>query len=67
MPLRLADFPQLKLIAWNRREDDVIENEEALALCEHHWRYVDVANLTPPEKALINQLVSECGNGVLHV
>jgi hypothetical protein len=60
MPFRLADFPQLKLIAWNRRE-------EALALYEHHWRYVDVANLTPPEKTLINQLVRERGNGVLHV
>jgi hypothetical protein len=37
MQLRIAEYPQLKLIAWNRKDDDVIEEDEALALYERHF------------------------------
>ncbi|ARR15338.1 hypothetical protein [Xanthomonas citri] len=67
MHLRLADYPQLKLIAWNRRDDDLVEEEEALALYERNWRYVDEAHLLPQERQLIDQLVQKFGHGVLHV
>jgi hypothetical protein len=45
MPVRLADFPQLKLIAWNRNADALIEEEEAFALYEREWRWVEQAAL----------------------
>ncbi|MBV6747217.1 hypothetical protein [Xanthomonas vasicola] len=67
MQLRLADYPQLKLIAWNRRDNDLVEEEEALALYERNWRYVDEAHLLSKERQLIDQLVQKYGHGVLHV
>ena len=41
MPIRIAEYPQLKLIAWNRNDKDLIEEEEALAVYERNWHYVD--------------------------
>ena len=66
MQLCLADFPQLKLIAWNRH-DDFVEEDEALALYERNWRYVDTETLNPQEQQLIDRLVQQYGNGVLNV
>ncbi|WP_211327707.1 hypothetical protein [Solilutibacter pythonis] len=67
MQLRLADYPQLRLIAWNRRDDDLVDEEEALALYERNWFYVDEASLLPKERQLIDHLVQAVGKGVLHV
>lgn len=39
--LSLADYGQLRLIAWNRREEDAISEDEAFALYEANWRFVD--------------------------
>jgi len=67
MQLPIADYPQLRLIAWNRKDDDFIEEDEALALYERNWRYVDHAHMTEKEQELIDRLVAQYGNGVLHV
>lgn len=65
--LILANFPQLKLIAWNRRGDSLVHEKDALALYERNWRFVDQAALDPVERDLIDRLVREYGHGVLHV
>lgn len=67
MPLRLADYPQLRLIAWNRRDDDLVEEEEVLAMYERNWRYVDEAMLDRKERQLIDRLIRQYGHGVLNV
>jgi hypothetical protein len=67
MQLRIAEYPQLRLIAWNRKDDDLIQEDEALALYERNWRYVDRTHITEKEQRLINRLVVQYGNGVLHV
>ena len=67
MKLNIADYPQLKLIAWNRFQNDLIEEDEALALYERNWRQVDREALTDKEHQLIERLVIQFGNGVLHV
>lgn len=67
MQLRLADYPQLRLIAWNRREDDLVDEDEALALYERNWRYVDQQALSREERQLIDRLVRQYGYGVLNV
>jgi len=67
MQIRLSDFPQLKLIAWNRRSDDSIDEAEAFALYERNWRYVDEASLLPDERRLIERLTQAFGKGVLNV
>jgi hypothetical protein len=67
MQLHIAEYPQLRLIAWNRQDDDFIEEGEALALYERNWRYVDQTQLSLKERQLIDRLVNQYGNGVFHV
>ena len=66
-PIRIAEYPQLKAIAWNRRDDSTIGEEEALALYERNWRYVDVAALEPKERLFIDRLIQTIGKGVFFV
>lgn len=66
-PIRLADYPQLRLIAWNRRAEDLVSDEEALALYERNWRHIDQGSLQPAERHLIDRLIRTVGKGVLHV
>lgn len=65
--IKLSDYPQLRLIAWNRRADSVITEEEALALYEANWRWIEEKELTESERKLLEQLVKQVGNGVLNV
>lgn len=64
--IHIDDYPELALLAWNRVVREVDE-DEALALYEANWRFVDVQRLTTKEKALIDRLVQQYGHGVLHV
>ena len=65
--VRIADYPQLRLIAWSRRGDDLIDENEALAIYESHWQHVACDQLTTKEQAFIDGLVARYGNGILHV
>jgi hypothetical protein len=65
--IAITDYPQLKLIAWNRRQDDLLEERDALALYEANWRFIDEATLTDEEHALIEMLKNVYGHGVLNV
>ncbi len=67
MQIRIADYPQLQLIAWNRRPDATVGEREALALYEANWRFVDEATLLPQERKLIQHLAKAFGAGVLNV
>ncbi|MCH8618737.1 hypothetical protein [Undibacterium sp. TS12] len=63
----IGDFPQLRLIAWNRDPHDVITGEEAFGLYEQNWRFVDEKALLPHECDLIDRLTREYGRGILHI
>ncbi len=63
----IGDFPQLRLIAWNRDLRDAITGEEALGLYERNWRFVDEKALLPHERDLIDRLTCEYGRGILHI
>jgi hypothetical protein len=65
--LRINDYPQLRFIAWNRPGDQTISEEEAFALYERNWRFVDVRALDDRERELIKKLTDEVGHGHLHV
>ncbi len=65
--VKIGDYAELRLIAWNRHPDDWIEESEALALYEANWRFVDVDQMNASEKALLARLVKEQGAGVLNV
>lgn len=57
--------PALADIAWNRRHR-WMPAEEAFALYERNWRFIDAKALQPSERQLINNLIARFGNGVLH-
>ena len=62
--VRIADFPALAGIAWNR-SDLWIAARDALRLYERNWRFVDSDALDPRERALIERLSARFGGGPL--
>ena len=59
LPLQilLADYPQLRQLAWQVGDDrHVLTPREALGLYERNWRHVQHAALDPRERALLDAL-----------
>ena len=55
--LTASDFPQLKLLCWNRH-DDYITRADALALYEGNWRFINenaIVRFSATETALLEQ------------
>jgi hypothetical protein len=67
LTLKIGDYPQLALLAWSRRPDDVITAEEAFGLYESNWRFVDHKQLDDQERELIDGLTETCGHGLMNV
>jgi transcriptional regulator with XRE-family HTH domain len=65
--LRLADYPQLKRLAWQRDASATLSADEALALYERNWRHVDRGAMDARERALLERLARELGGGRLLV
>ena len=65
--IRISDYPQLAMICWNRNQEGFVLEDEALALYERNWIWIDKNDLNESEKNLINKLVKAYGNGVLLV
>ena len=63
--IRVADYPALAELAWNRAED-LMPARDAFGLYERNWRFVDAARLTSGERALIGRLAERYGGGVLN-
>lgn len=63
--LPIAANPQLRLLCWNRRDDTVLDGEEALALYERNWRFLEADTLDGAERALIAVLCRRHGGGAL--
>ena len=66
MILDIDQWPGLRELAWNRA-DRWIPAEEALALYERNWRFVDPQQLTQAESELIDRLKHQFGGGMLNV
>ena len=66
MVLDIEQWPSLRELAWNRA-DRWIPAEEALALYERNWRFVDTEQLTQAESELIDHLKHRFGGGMLNV
>jgi hypothetical protein len=64
--LDIEQWPGLRELAWNR-VDRWIPADEALALYERNWRFVDPQQLTQAESELIDHLKRRFGGGVLNV
>lgn len=59
--IRLADYPQLKQLAWQVHGTDELKPAEALSIYQRNWRHVDVKALDPRERELIDALRSALG------
>lgn len=60
-----ADYPELKTLVWNRDPARPIPAEEAFAIYERNWRFVNAEHLTEREAKLIRELTDTFGKGVL--
>lgn len=65
--VRLADFPQLRRLAWQLNDVDDLSPAEALSLYERNWRHIDRDAMAPAERALLQALVAQLGGGRLLV
>lgn len=54
-------YPQLKRLAWQIKDDQVITPKEALELYERNWRHVDLVAMEAEEQELIHQLLATFG------
>ena len=61
--VRLADYPQLRLIAWSIPHCECIEEEQAFGIYRANWRFVETESLGKEEKALVARLVRRFAGG----
>jgi transcriptional regulator with XRE-family HTH domain len=54
--IHLADYPQLKQLAWQVHGSDELTPAEALSIYERNWRHVDIHALEPQERQLVDAL-----------
>jgi len=52
----LADYPQLKQLAWQVHGVDALSPREALSIYERNWRHVDADTMEPHERNLVAAL-----------
>ncbi|MBT9463168.1 helix-turn-helix transcriptional regulator [Hydrogenophaga sp.] len=61
--VRLADYPQLKALAWQVHGIDTLTPIEALSIYERNARHMDTATMSPAEQALLQALRTALGDG----
>lgn len=59
--ISIADYKQLKRLAWQIKDSKTLSPEEALNLYERNWRHIDLKNIDEREKKLIYSLLSFFG------
>jgi transcriptional regulator with XRE-family HTH domain len=65
--IALADYPQLRQLAWQVHGTDTLTPREALDIYERNWRHLDPQALEPHEQQLIDALRLALADGTDHV
>jgi hypothetical protein len=65
--IRLANYPQLKKLAWQLKNTVEVSPQEALSLYERNWRHIDLKKIDKKERELIQALIAKIGRGRLLV
>ena len=65
--IRLADYSQLKRLAWQLKGTKTISPKEALDLYERNWRHVDLQAMDSKEHELLDALLAAFGRARLLV
>jgi transcriptional regulator with XRE-family HTH domain len=63
--IKLADYPQLKQLAWHIRGLDTLTPIEAFGIYDRNWRHLDKENLENKENSLIEALMRAGNAGEL--
>lgn len=61
--IEIGGLPALRAALWDRH-DTVLTAQALLHLYEERWSYIDPARMSAPERALLDRLVRDVGNGV---
>lgn len=59
--IRIANYKQLKKIAWQIKDTQVLSPAEVLDLYERNWRHLDLKRMDSKEKKLLKQLMAVFG------
>lgn len=59
--VRLADYPQLRELAWQVHGSPELTPREALDIYERNWRHIDMAKLSQEEQDLVDALRQAMG------
>jgi transcriptional regulator with XRE-family HTH domain len=59
--IRLADYPELKRLAWQIKKSTLLSPAEAMSIYERNWRHIDLSALTDSERGLIRSLAALFG------
>ena len=59
--IKIADYQQLKRLAWQLKDTKELTPREALDLYERNWRHVDTAAMDEGERELIEVLLAAFG------
>lgn len=65
--IRLADYPQLKQLAWQVQGAETLTPLEAWDIYERNWRHIDESALALHERRLVDALRLGLGGGDTHV
>jgi transcriptional regulator with XRE-family HTH domain len=65
--IRIADYPQLKRLAWQLKRSAELSPQEVLSIYERNWRHIDLRSLDSEEQELIEKLLVAFGKERLFV
>lgn len=60
------EYPMLHAILWDRRHLVQLSPEEALAMYELRWDYIDMDRMPEYEKTFVKKLIQTVGRGKFH-
>ena len=59
--IRIKDYPQLKALSWQLKDDEYLTDAEAKSIYERNKRFLDLSHLEEHERALMQRLIDTRG------
>lgn len=59
--IRIKDYPQLKALAWQLKDDEYLTDAEAMSIYERNKRFLDISHLEDHERVLMQRLTDTRG------
>ncbi|WP_215296356.1 helix-turn-helix domain-containing protein [Polynucleobacter sp. JS-JIR-5-A7] len=59
--IRIKDYPQLKALSWQLKDDEYLTDAEAMSIYERNKRFLDLSHLKEHERVLMQRLIDTRG------